>query len=143
MKNLARFALVLTFVVSCAESIANALPKEPEDIHTGDDLVVACNALLKPDTSDAGALASTACRHFLGTMVLKVYKATPAGMPTEFNRLGPKNDETACFRLPSSLSYTDFAAYIASYFEQHPELGERPAFELGARTLAAKFPCPG
>jgi hypothetical protein len=140
MKTLIRFTLMLA--VAFASTAALALPEAPEDIHTGRDLIAACNALLSSDTSDEGALASTACRHFLGTMVLKVYKATPAGMPTEFSRMGAKGDETACFRLPSSLSYVDFAGYIATYFKLHPELADRPAFELGAHTLAAKYPCP-
>ncbi|HEX7775208.1 MAG TPA: Rap1a/Tai family immunity protein [Parvibaculum sp.] len=140
MKNIIRAALTVAFIA--ASTAAVALPRAEEDIHTGADLIAACHALTAQDTSDAGTLASTACRHFLGTMVLKVYKATTPGMPTEFSRIGPKGDETACFRLPPSLPYTDLAGYIASYYEAHPELGERPAFELAARTLAAKYPCP-
>jgi hypothetical protein len=139
MKKNFLIAVALSFAL--ASTAAVALPKAEEDIHTGDDLIAACHALTAPDTSDAGVLASTACRHFLGTMVLRVYKATQPGMPTEFSRIGPKGDETACFRLPSSLPFTDLAGYIASYYQAHPELGERPAFELAARTLAAKYPC--
>ncbi len=139
MKKLALiFALSLVATVAIA---APALPAAPEDIRTGSDLAAACHALVGNDTSDASAAAATACRHFLGTMVLRVYKATPAGMPTQFNRIGPKGDETACFRLPSSLKYTDFAVLVLSYFERHPEIATRPAFELGARTLATNYPC--
>ncbi len=138
MKKISLCVFALSFAMLAP---AFALPQADEDIHTGNDLIEACDALLSHNTSDRGVLASTACRHFLGAMVLKVYKATPAGMPTEFSRIGPNGDETACFRLPDSLRYGAFAEYIAEYFSTHPELGSRPAFELGARTLAAKYPC--
>lgn len=140
MKSISKFVFVAAAVLALATP-ASALPRSEEDIRTGSDLMAACQALTTSDGTDAGALAATACRHFLGSMVLKVYKATPAGMPTEFSRMGPKGDETACFRLPASLKYTAFAGYIADYFKLHPELGQRPAFELGARTLEAKYPC--
>jgi hypothetical protein len=119
-----------------------ALPDEAGDIEFGSDLVAACTTLVEHDVSDEGKLASKACSDFLGTMVKKVYEATEPGMPTEFSRVGPKGDQTVCFKLPSKLSFVDFAKLVVNYRKSHPELDTRPAFELGAWTLSTNFPCP-
>jgi hypothetical protein len=141
MKNQLRIA-AFCFAVSLAfGGSAFAVPAEAGDIKHGDDLVAACTALVERDVSDDGKLASKACSDFLGTMVKKVYEATEPGMPTQFSRVGPKEDKTVCFRLPSKLSFVDFAKLILTYRKSHPELDERPAFELGAWTLSVNFPC--
>lgn len=117
------------------------MPTQAGDIHTGSDLVTACRALSEHDVSEDGALASKACSQFLGAMVQKVYDATEAGAPTQFNRIGPQKDQTACFRLPRKLSFFDFSKLILNYASQHSELAVRPAFETGAFTLSSNFPC--
>lgn len=118
-----------------------ALPTEADDIKTGDDLGAACTALAEHDVSDQGKLAAKACSDFLGTMVQKVYAATEAGAPTQFSRIGPKQDQIACFRLPQKLSFVEFANLLLTYRRAHPDLADRPAFETGAWTLATNFPC--
>jgi hypothetical protein len=118
------------------------LPAAPEDIKYGHDLTAACSRLAEHDASEEGQAASKACSKFLGSMVEKVFKATEAGAPTQFNRVGPKQDQTLCFRLPSKLSFVDFSKLILKYARAHPELADRPAYETGAWTLAANFPCP-
>ncbi|MFZ3034301.1 MAG: Rap1a/Tai family immunity protein [Parvibaculum sp.] len=117
------------------------MPADAGDIRTGADLVVACRALSEHDVSEDGALASKACSAFLGTMVQKVYSSTEAGAPTQFSRIGPNEDQIACFRLPPKLSFVDFASLILAYANRHPELADRPAFETGAFTLSTNFPC--
>lgn len=117
------------------------VPTEADDIRTGDDLGAACTALAEHDVSDQGKLAAKACSDFLGTMVQKVYAATAAGAPTQFSRIGPKQDQIACFRLPQKLSFVEFANLLLTYRRSHPDLADRPAFETGAWTLASNFPC--
>lgn len=119
-----------------------ALPSEVEDIRTGRDLAAACNMLVEHDLTSEGKLAAKACSDFLGVMVQKVYVATPAGQPTMFSRVGPKQDTNLCFRLPEKLSFVNFAKLILSYGKAHPELDDRPAFETGAWVLSTNFPCP-
>ncbi len=143
MKNQLRIAtlcFISTFALS-GTALA-ALPGDAGDIRHGDDLVAACTTLVEHDISDTGKLASKACSDFLGTMVKKAYDSTEPGMPTEFHRIGPAGDQSLCFRLPSKLKFTDFATLILNYRKSHPELDERPAFELGAWTLSVNFPCP-
>ena len=142
MKN-QKTAVLLLLVVTLGFSASAfaGLPAEVDDIHTGDDLVAACRALSEHDVSEDGALASKACSDFLGTMVQKVYNSTEAGAPTQFSRIGPNEDQIACFRLPSKLSFVDFANLILVYANRHPELADRPAFETGAFTLSTNFPC--
>lgn len=111
------------------------------DVKTGDDLVTVCTPLVEQDVSEQGRHSSAICSQFLGDMVAKVSKATAPGMPTEFHRVGPKKDQTACFYLPTKLTFVDFAKLVVAYRQSHPDLGTRPAFELGAWTLATNFPC--
>ena len=142
MKNQKLIVSLLALAISGFAVPAFAgVPTDVEDIHTGDDLTAACRALSEHDVSEDGALASKACSQFLGTMVQKVYNATEAGAPTQFSRIGPKQDQTACFRLPPKLSFVDFANLILDYASKHPDLSDRPAFETGAFTLSTNFPC--
>jgi len=134
-------SLVALAILGFAAPAFAGMPTDAEDIHTGDDLTAACRALSEHDVSEDGALASKACSTFLGTMVQKVYNATDAGAPTQFSRIGPKQDQIACFRLPPKLSFVDFANLILDYASKHPELSDRPAFETGAFTLSTNFPC--
>lgn len=143
MKNRLRIAaLCFVSMFALSGTALAALPGEAGDIKHGDDLVAACTALVEHDISEQGKLASRACSDFLGTMVKKAYDSTEPGMPTEFHRMGPEGDQSACFRLPSKLKFTEFATLLLNYRKSHPELDDRPAFELGAWTLSVNFPCP-
>lgn len=141
-KQLRILPLCLASTLALSGAALAALPNDASDIRYGDDLVAACTTLVEHDISDEGKLASKACSDFLGTLVKKAYDATQPGMPTEFHRIGPDGNQTLCFRLPSKLKFTEFATLLLNYRKSHPELDERPAFELGAWTLSVNFPCP-
>ncbi|MFZ2468226.1 MAG: Rap1a/Tai family immunity protein [Parvibaculum sedimenti] len=138
MRKSVRFAVPLLAAVAAASA---AWANPGADIKTGADLVAACNASVDMDMSEKGQISATACNQFLAGMVVAVYNATEAGMPTKLHRLGPKKDEEVCFRLPEMLKYQEFAALVVEYNKTHPELAERPAAELAGRSLADKFPC--
>ena len=140
-KNVLR-ALALVSALVCTGPAFAALPAEPADIKTGDDLAAACTPLAKSDRSDEGETAGRACSGFLGAMIQKVVESTAAGAPTVFNRIGPKQETTLCFYLPPKLSFVDFAKLILAYRPSHPELDQRPAYETAAWTLSVNFPCP-
>jgi len=120
---------------------AFAAIEEAGDIETGNDLAEACTALVNHDVSAEGDLAAKACKGFLGDMVRNVVKATEPGAPTKFSRVGPKQDTTLCFEIPSKLSFDDFAKQVVAYHKAHPELDGRPAYETGAWSLSTNFPC--
>lgn len=138
MRKSVRFAVSL---IAAVAATTGAWANPGEDIKTGADLVAACNASVAKDTSEKGQLAATACNQFLAGMVVAVYNATEAGMPTKLHRLGPKKDEEVCFRLPELLKYEEFAALVINYDKAHPGLAGSPAAELAGRSLADKFPC--
>tara|TARA_R110000868_G_scaffold148378_1_gene370242 strand:- start:6531 stop:6980 length:450 start_codon:yes stop_codon:yes gene_type:complete len=140
-KNLLK-TLVLVSTLACAGPALAALPDEPGDIKTGDDLAAACTPLAKGDRSDEGETAGRACSGFLGAMMQKVVESTAAGAPTTFNRIGPKQEHNLCFFLPPKLSFVDFSKLILAYRPAHPELDQRPAYETAAWTLSVNFPCP-
>ncbi|HUD52120.1 Rap1a/Tai family immunity protein [Parvibaculum sp.] len=136
MSRIIRFAApMLLAVIASSGALASA------DIKTGADLVASCKASLEGDRSPQGEISATACNQFLSGMVVAVYNSTEAGMPTALHRLGPKQDETVCFRLPELLKYQDFAALVVAYDKAHPGLAERPAAELAGHSLADKYPC--
>lgn len=142
-KRISAAIAALLFVVPFAigPAIAARLPTKVDDIKTGDDLTSVCAALIDRDVSEQGKKSSAICSQFLGDMVLKVSKATAPGAETEFHRLGPDGDKSACFYLPTKLTFVEFAKLVAAYRQSHPETGRRPAFELGAWTLSSNFPC--
>lgn len=142
MKNPLRLATIcLVSIFAFSSTALAALPRESGDIKLGNDLAAACTALVEHDVSESGKLASQACSDFLGALVMKVSEATEPGMQTQFSRIGPKQDQSACFHLPASLKFTEFAQLVLNYRKSHPELDTRPAFELGAWTLSTNFPC--
>jgi len=136
MNGIIRFSTPLLLAVMMSSGAAASV-----DIKTGADLVAACKASVEGDHSQQGEISATACNQFLSGMVVAVYNSTEAGMPTALHRLGPKQDETVCFRLPELLRYEDFAALVVVYDKAHPGLAERPAAELAGRSLADKYPC--
>ncbi len=74
-------------------------------------------------------------------MIMSQEDSLTVGEPFKARRIGPNEDETACFEMPDKLSFRDFATQVVSYAEANPGAAERPAFELAARALEAKYPC--
>lgn len=138
MRKSVRFVVPLLAALAAAPA---AWANPGADIKTGADLVAACQASMAKDMSEKGQIAATACNQFLAGMVVAVYNATEAGMPTKLHRLGPNKDEEVCFRLPEFLKYEEFAALVIAYDKAHPGLEDSPAAELAGRSLADKFPC--
>ena len=117
-----------------------ALAQSPR-ITTGAELVSACTiaAGIGADADDRIARAS--CHQFLAGLAAGVYASVEAGAPLIVRRLGPGMDEEVCFRLPDQLAFETFAQQVIAFAPEHPELYSRTAFEMGARTLAANYPC--
>lgn len=109
------------------------------DIEDGDQLVAACQALL--DGGSAPETEGEPCKDFLVGMVTAQQETLTLGEPFRALRIGPDEDETACFELPDKLSYREFAMQTVSYAGANPQAAERPAYELATRALEAKYPC--
>ncbi|ABS64327.1 hypothetical protein Plav_2719 [Parvibaculum lavamentivorans DS-1] len=111
-------------------------------IATGAELVSACSMAVGPGGSTDDRIARASCHQFLAGLVAGVYGSVEKGTPMVVRRLGPGMDEEVCFRLPEKLAYATFAEQVISFAPEHPELYDRSAFEMGARTLAEHYPCP-
>lgn len=111
-------------------------------ITTGAELVSACTVALSPGEGAEDRIARASCHQFLAGLVAGVYASVDKGAPMVVRRLGDNMDEEACFRLPDQLAFEDFAKQVTAYAPEHPELYQRSAFEMGARTLAENYPCP-
>lgn len=140
MKLTLNFAAALllvagTFPVSSALAGAS-------DVGTGADLTAACSAYAAGEGSSSGNVSAASCKGFLVGMVTSIQQSVEAGAPLVVKRVGPKQDEDYCFRLPSLLKYSEFARLVVSYSAAHPALASRPAIELAAQTLATNYPCP-
>ncbi|MEQ8268008.1 MAG: Rap1a/Tai family immunity protein [Parvibaculum sp.] len=130
-------AFLLTAVLVPAAALAQA-PR----ITTGAELVSACTVAVGNGGSADDRIARASCHQFLAGLVAGVYGSVDKGAPMIVRRLGPNMDEEACFRLPEKLAYATFAEQVTAFAPEHPELYDRSAFEMGARTLAANYPCP-
>lgn len=131
--NLAFGAAVLAaMLVASGASAAN-------DVEDGTELVHACTVLLAEGTS-AGSEGER-CKDFLIGMVKAQEETLTLGQPFRAERLGPDEDERACFELPDKLPFAGFAQQVVSYASEYPEMAKRPAYELAARALEAKYPC--
>jgi hypothetical protein len=111
-------------------------------ITTGAELVSACTVALSPSETAEDRIARASCHQFLAGLVAGVYASVDKGAPMIVRRLGENMDEEACFRLPERLAFEDFAKQVTEFAPSHPELYQRSAFEMGARTLAENYPCP-
>ena len=109
------------------------------DIEEGDALVMACQSLL--DNGSAEGSKDEACKDFVTSMIMAQEDSLTVGEPFKAHRIGPDEDETACFEMPDKLSFRDVATQVVSYAQANPEASERPAYELAARALEAKYPC--
>ncbi|MDP1627258.1 Rap1a/Tai family immunity protein [Parvibaculum sp.] len=132
---------ITVFTMAAAMLSGAALAQTPR-ITTGAELVSACTVAIGNGAAADDRIARASCHQFLAGLVAGVYGSVDKGAPMIVRRLGPGMDEEVCFRLPEKLAYATFAEQVTSYAPEHPELYERSAFEMGARTLAANYPCP-
>lgn len=109
------------------------------DVKDGKDLVDTCTALLAEGTS-AGSEGER-CKNFLVNMIMAQKDTLTIGQPFRAERLGPDEKEQACFQLPDSLPFAEFARQVTSYSERNPGMVRRPAYELAARALEHAYPC--
>ncbi len=135
MMKLAKLALGTALGALLFTGGASAAPQ----VESGDELVTACRALL--GEGSAPGSEGEPCKDFLVNMVQTQEESLTLGEPFRALRLGPNEDETACFELPDKLSYRDFAQQVVSYSDANPQAADRPAYELAAKALAAKYPC--
>lgn len=133
--------LAAATLVAAALSASAATAQMPR-VTTGAELVSACTIALDANSSADDRIARASCNQFLAGLVAGVYASVDKGAPMVARRLGSNLDEEVCFRLPDTLSYESFAKQVTDFAPEHPELYDRPAFEMGARTLAANYPCP-
>lgn len=135
MKKIA--VLAFGAVLSAAGFAGNA--HAASDIEDGETLVTACRFLLD-EGSDEGSKGA-ACKEFVTGMILAQQDTLTLGEPFRALRLGPNEDEKACFGMPDKLTYRDFAQQVVGYASDNPDAVERPAFELAVRALERKYPC--
>lgn len=138
MRKIHLAAMVLAAATFSAGAALAQMPR----VTTGAELVSACTVALDERSSADDRIAKASCNQFLAGLVAGVYASVEKGAPMVARRLGPNMDEEVCFRLPDTLSYETFAKQVTNFAPEHPELYDRPAFEMGARTLAANYPCP-
>jgi hypothetical protein len=138
MRKIHLAAMVLAAATFSAGAALAQMPR----VTTGAELVSACTVALDERSSADDRIAKASCNQFLAGLVAGVYASVEKGAPMVARRLGPNMDEEVCFRLPDTLSYETFAKQVTDFAPEHPELYDRPAFEMGARTLAANYPCP-
>lgn len=135
MKMRASLAFGAALAIMLAASGASAAT----DVEDGTELVDTCTALLA-DGSAAGSEGER-CKNFLVNMVMAQEETLTIGQPFRAVRLGPDEKGEACFQLPDNLPFAEFARQVTSYAEQNPDMTKRPAYELAARSLEAKYPC--
>lgn len=109
------------------------------DIEEGSTLVTACQALL--DNGSAEGSKGAACKDFVTSMILTQEDSLNLGEPFKALRLGPNQDEKACFEMPDKLTYRDFAQQVVSYADSTEGAAEMPAYELAVKALEKKYPC--
>jgi len=136
-----KIRLATATLVAAALSAGAAMAQMPR-VTTGAELVSACTIALDANSSADDRIARASCNQFLAGLVAGVYASVDKGAPMVARRLGSNMDEEVCFRLPDTLSYEAFAKQVTDFAPEHPELYDRPAFEMGARALAANYPCP-
>ena len=138
MKNVSKVAVLV--VAASMLPAGFALAQAPR-ITTGAELVSACTAAASDSTTTDHRIARASCHQFLAGLAAGVYASVERGAPLVVRRMGPGIDEEVCFRLPDSLPFETFAQQVVEFAPEHPELYDRSAFEMGAQTLAANYPC--
>ena len=136
MRNTRLAAAVLIAAAIPAGAAFAQMPR----VTTGAELVSACTVALDANSSADDRIAKASCNQFLAGLVAGVYASIEKGAPMVARRLGPNMDEEVCFRLPDTLSFQTFAQQVTHFAPEHPVLSDRPAFYIGARTLAYNYP---
>ena len=135
MKKIA--ALALGAMLSAAGMTGSA--HAASDIEDAPALVSACQSLL--DEGSAEGSKGEGCKDFVTGMVLAQQDTLTVGEPFRALRLGPNQDEKACFEMPDKLSYRDFAQQVVSYADSTEGAVDMPAYELAVKALEKKYPC--
>lgn len=110
-----------------------------QEVGSGEELANVCEALLAGEPERAAD--GERCKTFLVGMIRSQESTLTIGQPFRAERLGPNEDETACFELPDKLPFTAFAGQVVVYASDHPEMRRRSALELASRSLAQTYPC--
>ncbi|MBX3447558.1 MAG: hypothetical protein KF765_12465 [Parvibaculaceae bacterium] len=132
MKSLAALALAAFIAVGAAAPAAAA-------VETGAQLVSACRNLI--ENGHAEGSSGEPCKQFLIGLIMPQQETLTMGEPFRAERLGPNQDQKACFDLPNQLTYRQFAQHVLTYAERQPDMTSRPAHELAVRALEANYPC--
>lgn len=135
MKKIAKLALGVMLGAAGMTGSAHAAA----DIEDSETLILACQSLL--DNGAAEGSKGAACKEFVTGLVLAQEDTLTLGEPFRAHRIGPNEDQNACFELPDKLSYRDFAQQVISYADDNPDMRSRPAYELAVRALERKYPC--
>ncbi|PKP67706.1 MAG: hypothetical protein CVT83_07965 [Alphaproteobacteria bacterium HGW-Alphaproteobacteria-5] len=130
------FRLVLGAMIGFGIFTGGAMAAPVED---GGELVTVCKALMANGAQEGSEGAR--CKMFLVDMVMAQKDTLTLGEPFRARRMGPDEDETVCFQLPDSLPFAEFAHKVTGYSAKHPDITDRPAYELAARALAESYPC--
>lgn len=130
------FRLALGAMIGFGIFTGGALAAPVED---GGELVTVCKALMANGAQEGSE--GERCKTFLVNMVMAQKDTLTLGEPFRARRLGPNEDETACFQLPDRLPFAEFAHKVTGYSANHPDMADRPAYELAARSLAESYPC--
>ena len=121
MKKIAKLALGVMLGAAGMTGSAHAAA----DIEDSETLILACQLLL--DKSAAEGSKGAACKEFVTGLVLAQEGTLTLGEPFRAHRIGPNEDQNACFELPDKLSYRDFAQQVISYADDNPDMRSRPA----------------
>lgn len=135
MKKIAMLALGVMLGAAGMAGSAHAAA----DIEDSETLILACQSLL--DNGAAEGSKGAACKEFVTGLVLAQEDTLTMGEPFRAHRIGPNEDQNACFELPDKLSYRDFARQVVSYADDNPDMRSRPTYELAVRALERKYPC--
>ena len=135
MRNLSVLAAGLMF----GAVLLGAGPANAQEVRSGKELARVCEALL--DREPERAADGERCKEFLVSMIRSQESTLTIGQPFRAERLGPKEDESACFQLPDKLPFIAFAGQVVVYANDHPEVVRRSARELASRSLAQTYPC--
>lgn len=113
-------------------------------VETGRQLKVACVLFLKKSTRENNnAMAEPDdCTEYLAGFVRTYGIARRAKLNAEIQGdTGDLSGSQPCVRLPSYLSFEEFARHVVRFADEHPSYEGRSAYELTRASLAAEYPC--
>lgn len=132
-------AIALGVLLAFASRPAAAAPM----IETGRQLRAACAAYLQKTTRETENImaAHDACKEYLSGFIAAYGVSQQVDLTLELEGTGSEPDAALCFRLPTYLSFSDFARLVVDFGQGHREFESKPAFQLAAASLVAKYPC--